>query len=164
MSRARLKRHEHSRVRPRLSAKRSKGFDLGMRFAASPVITLGHDLSALNNQSADHRVRVGSPPPLASKLQYPPEKPLFLPVVQSHGFDRLAQGQRKPDRAMVGPLPFGKNASVPHRSGEIIGNDKVINPPPDVSGTGSGTVRPPGIGPFFIRVQMAEGIKKPFRQ
>ena len=65
---------------------------------------------------------------------------------------------------MVGPLPFGKNVRIPHGSCEVIGDDKIIESPPDVPSPGTRTVRPPGIGPFLIRVKVTEGIKEPFRQ
>ena len=63
-----------------------------MWFAASVMITLGYDLAPLDNQGADHGIRVGAPPPFSGKFQDPREKPLLLLVVQSHGFNRLAQG------------------------------------------------------------------------
>ena len=92
MGRTWLERDEHSRFRIRLSSKRCKGFDLGMRFAASVMITLGYDLAPLDNQGTDHGIRMGASPPFSSEFQNPPEKPFLLLVVQIHMLNRLAQG------------------------------------------------------------------------
>ena len=41
---------------------------------------------------------------------------------------------------------------------DVIGRDKIVNPPPRVILPGVESVAPPGIGPLPIRVKMAEGI------
>ena len=120
MGRTWLERNEHSGVRSCFSSKRCKGFDLGMRLTASAMIPLGHNLPTLYDQGSDHWVWVRAPPPFLSEFQNPTEKPFLLLVVQIHMLDRLAQGEGKPDRTMIGTLPLGEDIRVADRSGEII--------------------------------------------
>ena len=92
MSRTGFERHKHSRIRIRFPSEGGKGFDLGMRLAASVMIPLGNNLAPLYNQGSDHWIRVRAPPPFPGKLQYSPEKLFLLLSGQTHGFNRLAQG------------------------------------------------------------------------
>ena len=61
---------------------------------------------------------------------------------------------------MVGPCPFGMNSGLADGGGEIIGGDKIIDPPPNIAGTGTPAVGPPGIGTGGVGMEVAKGIEK----
>ena len=63
---------------------------------------------------------------------------------------------------MIRTCPFGMDSRLADGGGEIIGGDKIIDPPANISGTCTPAVGPPGIGTGSVGMEVAKGIEKAF--
>jgi len=67
-------------------------------------------------------------------------------------------GESNPHGTMVGTKDFRENESFSQGRSKIIRDNEIIDPPANVPLTGSGSIRPPGIGGGSLRVKVAEGV------